>query len=250
MEVSQVTIWGYKNVIAHLSNFIKTYRDGEDIAINQMDYSFLKSFDSFLLQQKVVGKDTTKRNTVNKDHVRHRTILNAAVWEKVITNNPYATFPLRDTPTQRKYLEEQELRMIIEHDLGGNYSLQKVRDIFIWSVYTGLRFQDAMNMEVEKVKKDRDGNYTFQFYQEKTGESVNVPLLPPAVDIFLRYDNLERQASGKVLPQMSNQKVNAYLKVIGDLVGLKTTIARHTCATTVLLSNEIPVEVVSKWLGG
>ena len=76
---------------------------------------------------------------------------------------------------------------------------------------------------------------------------------PPAVAIFLRYDNLERQASGKVLPQMSNQKVNAYLKVIGDLVGIKTTIthhvARHTCATTVLLSNEIPVEVVSKWLG-
>ncbi len=74
--------------------------------------------------------------------------------------------------------------MIIEHDLGGNYSLQKVRDIFIGSVYTGLRFQDAMNMEVEKVKKDRNGNYTFQFYQEKTGESVNVPLLPPAVAIF------------------------------------------------------------------
>ncbi len=97
-EVSQVTIWGYKNVLAHLSNFIKIYRGGDDIAINQMDYSFLKSFDSFLLQQKAVGKDTTlKRNTVNKNHVRHRTILNAAVREKVITNNPYATFPLRDT---------------------------------------------------------------------------------------------------------------------------------------------------------
>ena len=253
-EVTQVTIWGYKNVLAHLSNFLKASGIGEDIAINQLDYGFLKNFDSFLLQQTAVGKDTTlKRNTVNKNHVRHRTILNAAVREKIIPNNPYSTFKLKDTPTQRKFLEEHELQMIIEHDLGGNASLQKVRDIFIWSVYTGMRFQDAMNMEAKKVKQDRAGNYTFQFYQEKTGESVNVPLLPPAVDIFLRYDNLERQASGKVLPQMSNQKVNTYLKVIGDLVGISTHIthhvARHTCATTVLLSNDIPLEVVSKWLG-
>jgi integrase/recombinase XerD len=253
-EVTQVTIWGYKNVMDHLSNFIKTYGVGEDIAINQIDYSFLKKFDSFLLQQKAVGKDTTlKRNTVNKNHVRHRTILNAAVRERIITNNPYATFPLRDTPSQRKYLEEQDLQKLIQHDLGGNASLQKVRDIFIWSVYTGLRFTDAMNMEANKVKQDRERNYTFQFYQEKTGESVNVPLLPPAVEIFLRYDNLEREASGKVLPQISNQKVNTYLKVIGDLAGITTPIthhvARHTCATTVLLSNKIPLEIVSRWLG-
>lgn len=90
-EVSQVTIWGYKNVLAHLSNFVKANAIGEDIAINQLDYGFLKSFDSFLLQQIAVGKDTTlKRNTVNKNHVRHRTILIAAVREKVISNNPYS----------------------------------------------------------------------------------------------------------------------------------------------------------------
>lgn len=108
-------------------------------------------------------------------------------------------------------------------------------------------------MEARQVQKDKEGNYSFQLYQNKTGEPVNVPLLPPAVAIFKQYDTDERKITGKVLPRISNQKVNSYLKVIADLVGIEKPlthhIARHTCATTVLLSNDVPIEIVSKWLG-
>ena len=253
-ELTARTIWGFKNLKDHLTNFIKNHVGEDDVSLKEIDYNFLKSLDSYLLKQKAEGKDTNlKRNTVNKHHTRLRTFLHAAVREGVLSKNPYSTFQLKDAPTQRKYLTEEELQLLIEHDLGENASLRRVRDIFIWSVYTGMRFQDAMDIEARQVQKDNEGNYSIQIYQNKTGESVNIPLLPPAEEIFKRYNDKERKVTGKVLPRMSNQKVNTYLKVIGNLTGIKTPIthhvARHTCATTVLLGNDISMEVTSKWLG-
>lgn len=253
-ELTARTIWGFKNLKDHLTKFVTLHVGEEDVALKDIDYNFLKNLDSYLLKQKAEGKSTTlKRNTINKHHVRLRTFLHAAVREGLLAKNPYSTFQLRDAPTQRKYLTEEELQRIIEHDLGGNTSLQRVRDIFIWSVYTGLRFQDAMDVDVKQVQRDSEGNYSIQIYQNKTGESVSVPLLPPVVKIYERYNDEERKVTGKVLPRMSNQKVNTYLKVIGNLAGIETPIthhvARHTCATTVLLGNDISMEVVSKWLG-
>ena len=82
---------------------------------------------------------------------------------------------------------------------------------------------------------------------------MNIPLLKPAIDIINKYDKEERAITGKVLPKISNQKLNAYLKVIADLTGIKKElthhVARHTCATTILITNGVPIEVVSKWLG-
>ncbi|AHM60931.1 integrase [Flammeovirgaceae bacterium 311] len=254
-ENAQRTIWGYNNFSDHLDSFLVHHNYGEDVLLNQIDYNFLQNLDSFLLQQKAVGKGEgkLKRNSVNKHHSRFRAILSQAVREGLLVKNPYAGFQLKNAPTHRQYLTAQELSSLIKHDLGGNASLKKVRDIFIWSVYTGLRYQDAIDMQARQVQKDKEGNYSFQLYQNKTGESVNVPLLPPAVAIFKRYDTDERKITGKVLPRISNQKVNAYLKVIADLVGIDKPlthhIARHTCATTVLLSNDVPIEIVSKWLG-
>jgi integrase/recombinase XerD len=254
-ETVERTIFGYKNFLRHLTAFVASQKLGPDVPLGQVDYGFLRALDSYLLQQKAAGKGEGKlqRNTINKHHTRFRAILHQAVREDLILKNPYKSFQLRDTPTKRKYLTEEELQILIDHDLGGNASLQRVRDIFIWSVYTGLRYQDAMDLEAKQVRKDGEGNYFFQFYQNKTGESVSIPLLDPAVEIFKRYNNDERKATGKVLPRMSNQKVNTYLKVIGDLVGIETPIthhvARHTCATTVLLANGISMEIVSEWLG-
>ena len=252
-ELTDRTIWGFKNLYDHLSKFVRLHCGNEDVTMKEIDYNFLKGLDSYLIKQKAEGKSTTlKRNTVNKHHVRLRTFLHAAVREGFLFHNPYSTFKLKDTPSQRKYLTEEEVQQITEHDLGGNNSLQRVRDIFIWSVYTGLRFQDAMDVEAKQVRKDSEGNYSIHVYQNKTGESVYIPLLPPAVEIFERYDNDERKARGKVLPVMSNQKVNTYLKVIGDLAGIDSPLthhmARHTCAT-ILLNNGMSLEMVGKWLG-
>jgi site-specific recombinase XerD len=108
-------------------------------------------------------------------------------------------------------------------------------------------------LAISEIHISKENEYTIKLDQSKTGISVSIPLLKPAIDIVNNYDNEERLISGKVLPKISNQKVNAYLKVIADLAEIQKElthhVARHTCATTILLTNGVPIEAVSKWLG-
>lgn len=253
-EVENETIVGYLATKKHLENFLQG-KKLNDILIENIDYRFINEFDLFLLNQKVnKSNNTMMRNTVNKHHTRLRTIILQAIKEGYIYKNPYSNFKLKKTPSTRTFLTNEELKQITEHSLGSNESLIKVRDIFIFSVYTGLRFEDAQNLTMNSITKEKNEKYTLRIQQEKTNESLAIPLLPNALNIISKYENCpERKVNNRVLPTLSNQKINAYLKVIGDLAGIskKLThhVARHTCATTVLLSNDVSIEAVSKWLG-
>ena len=160
---------------------------------------------------------------------------------------------MKKEQVNREELSEGELERIIEHDLNGNESLQRVRDLFIFSVYTGLRYQDAQDLEMKHIVKYDSGKQFIKMKQHKTGEIVNIPLLQPALDIIERYDNKERKITGKVLPRLSNQKLNVNLKEITKLVGIQKNVthhvARHTFATTILRDNDIPLEIISNLLG-
>lgn len=171
----------------------------------------------------------------------------------MISLNPYADFKLKSVNGKREFLTQEEIDEIIRNPLADNLSLIKVRDIFVFSVYTALRFTDAMNLKMEDINVDANGNKYIMLYQLKTTEPVIIPLLPRALEIIEKYQSAEREITKKVLPLISNQKMNSYLKTIADLCGINKPlthhIARHTCATTILLSNKVPMEVVSKWLG-
>ena len=253
-EVEKETVIRYKETKVHLIGLLQG-KKLNDILIEHIDYKFISDFDLYLLKQEVNhGAKTMERNTVNKHHSRLRTILIRAMREGYIIKNPYVDFRLKNTPSNRTFLTEEELKKIIDHQLGDNESLKRVRDIFIFSVYTGLRFEDAQQLTMDKIALDKKHNYTLTIAQEKTNEPLSIPLFKPAVDIIKKYEGTtDRQIYKTVLPQITNQKLNAYLKVIADLTGIKKTlthhVARHTCATTILLSNEVPIEVVSKWLG-
>jgi len=253
-EVSKETILHFGVTKKHLLNFLKE-KKMTDFPIERIDYNFISDFDLFLCKTQVNhGTNTMVQNTRNKHHTRVRTILIRAIREGFITKNPYMDFKLKKIPANRAFLTEEELQLITEHTLGGNESLIKVRDIFIFSCYTALRFEDAQNLSMDNISKDMKGKFTLRIKQEKTDENIAIPLLPPALSIIKKYESApERLVQGKVLPKFSNQKVNAYLKVIAELTDLKKNlthhVARHTCATTILLSNEVPMEAVSKWLG-
>lgn len=253
-EVSRDTVQRHKDTKEYVEKFLKEKRLS-DILVESFTYKYISDFDSFLINTKINhGPETLQRNTVNAHHSRLRTILIRAMKEGYIVKNPYLDFTLKDTPSQRTFLTEAELKKISTHKLGGNESLMRVRDIFIFSVYTGLRFEDAQQLTIDRIVKNKKRKYSLQLQQEKTSEPVLVPLLTPAWEIIRKYeDSPERKILKKVLPKISNQKFNVYLKVIAGLAGIKKNlthhVARHTCATTVLLSNEIPIEVVSKWLG-
>jgi len=252
-ELAKSSISRYTNTLDHLKQFLIQKKETNLLLIN-CDFKFLSEFDIYLITRTShITKQKLERNTVNKHHSRLRTVLIKAVKESLIQKNPYHDFKFKYNPSKRTFLTEDELKSISTHDLGLNPSLLKVRDIFLFSVYTGLRFQDAQSIKINQITTDKKGDSYLEFVQAKTKESMIIPLLKPALEIIQKYSTEEAKITGAILPRISNQKFNTYLKVIGTFAGIEKTlshhVARHTCATTILLSNEAPIEAVSKWLG-
>lgn len=132
--------------------------------------------------------------------------------------------------------------------------LQLVKDYFVFCCFTGLAYIDVVNLKSSSVSVGIDGNRWLVFDRKKTGTISRVPLLDPALEIIDKYRNHPSAVHrGNVFPSISNQKLNSYLKEIGDICGISKPLtfhlARHTFATTVTLSNGVPIESVSKMLG-
>lgn len=229
-----------------LKTFVKTVYKRDDIAVKAVDLSFIKAFDAELHKNKL------KVNTINGNyHKKLKAVLNSCIEEDIIATNPYSKFKLITEQTLRVFLSEEEMFKLKNNELGDNESLKIVRDIFLFSCYTGLRFEDAKRLSIDDIQNNGE-NYFIYRMQNKTGESINIPLSNFALEIINRYDNDERKVTGKVLPQRSNQKINTYLKAIANLVGITKTlthhVARHTCAT-MLLNRGVPMDIVQKTLG-
>lgn len=151
------------------------------------------------------------------------------------------------------FLTEEELTRIQNKEFSGK-GLNLVRDIFIFSCYTGLAYIDIFNLTQNQISKGIDGGLWIITNRQKTGTSSNVPLLPVVREIIEKYQGHPlTENSGKLLPVYTNQKVNEYLKTIADNCGINKKLtfhcARHTFATSVTLSNNVSIESVSKMLG-
>lgn len=230
-----------------------------DLPINEVDIALIHKFENWMTNQrsKQYGR-LYKRGTVNKLHQIFSTILNMAKRDDLIKTNPYEKFrfPRNESSDQPKYLTEEELAAIVAHDLGGNESLQRVRDFFVFCCFTGLRFNDAMHLEKHHVRKEkRKGRERFiiELIQQKTGNKVVIPLFGLAETLYLKQlEGDMYQLTGRLFVPLSNVKVNSYLKVIGDLCGIDKGLhhhmARHT-AGTYLLSKGVPEAHVSAILG-
>lgn len=246
-EIQPLSLEKYRQSLKSLQNFIQAKYKLEEYKLAHINYSFINAYDVYLKSNQQLH-----RNTANKYHTRLKTVLRKAYSEGITTNQPYSSFKLKTQKTNREFLSESELEKLIDLDLSENQSLSKVKDIFLFSVYTGIRFQDAQNLSIKNVIKEKK-NYFIQFTQAKTGESINIPILSTAKEIIDKYnESPERKILKRLLPRISNQKVNAYLKVISDLAGIRPIthhIARHTFATTICLNNKMPIEELSKLLG-
>jgi site-specific recombinase XerD len=249
---SKIMIDKHKNSLNKVKQFLESQKK-KDIRLEEINFKWISEYDYFLMTNLFNEKIKLSRNTANKQHNRLKAVLTQAFKEGRLPSDPYYGHKKKDTPTTREFLTQEEIDKLKKHDLGNNESLIRVRDMFLFSVYTGLRFSDSMALACTDIFKDKDGRYWINKLQEKTKERVMVPLLKYAVEIFLKYDNKEREITGFVLPRISNQKLNAYLKTIANLAKIDKVLthhmSRHTFATTVTLSNEIPLEIVSKWLG-
>jgi integrase/recombinase XerD len=247
-QIKTISLNKYKQSQTTLHNYIPEKYGLPDLLMDQVNYEFINGYDLYLKKTLNLHK-----NTINKYHSRLRTVLLKALAEGIVTKQPYANFKLVTQKTDREFLSQEDLTKVVIKDLSHNKSLDKVRDLFVFSCYTGLRFQDAQNLTLDNLTIYNKKAF-LRFTQEKTGRAIDIPLLPAAKKIIDKYKNEpERKILNKLLPKISNQKVNSYLKVISDLVDLKKTLthhmARHTFATTICLNNGMPMEDVSKLLG-
>lgn len=252
-EVAKGTVANYRATLGHLRTFVAQQKI-KDILLEQVNYKFIADFEHYLLLSiNPQNGKPIERNTVNKQHQRVKAVLNKAIREDLLAKNPYINFTFKFTKTSRNFLTDDELDKLQWHSLADNKSLLRVRDIYLFSVYTGLRFSDAMGLKTENIVREKDGSRWLQIVQEKTDEYLRIPILAPAGVLIDKYDNAERAITGRILPAITNQKLNAYLKTITELVGIEKELthhtARHTFATTITLANDVPIEVVSRMLG-
>jgi integrase len=168
-----------------------------------------------------------------------------------LEKDPFKNFKLRYIRNERNYLTERELDLI-EGTSFMTVGLNRVKDVFLFSCYTGLSYIDIKELHPNQVLIGIDGNQMIHTKRAKTNESVKIPLLPRAKEILDKYKE-EMELTGKPLPVYSNQRTNKNLKEIAKACGIHKNItfhaARHTFATTVTLSNGVPIETVSKLLG-
>jgi hypothetical protein len=164
--------------------------------------------------------------------------------------DPFVNYKIRFNRVDRGYLTDQEMQTIMDKEFVSK-RLEQVRDIFIFSCFTGLAYVDVKHLTTDNIRMSFDGKLWIMTHRQKTDTPVNVPLLNIPLSILKKYEG--KHPNGQLLPVLSNQKLNSYLKEIADLCGIKKTItfhlARHTFATTTTLSKGVPIETVSKMLG-
>lgn len=251
-QVVKSTQAKYKQTFDCLINYFNS--SDREPAVKDIDFHFITKWDDYLKHTPYNNNgDMLQLNSVNKHHSRLKAVLNEAIRRQILSFNPYANFKLRYPQANREYLTQQEIHQLCDVNLANHPTASQVRDIFLFSCYTGLRYSDAMALNMENIQKIGNELY-LRIDQIKTGERREIPLLGSALSIIEKYSWCnERMIENKVLPKLSNPKVNEYLKFIAEKAQIKKHlthhVARHTCATTILLDNEVPIETVSHWLG-
>ena len=189
-------------------------------------------------------KTLNHQPTIHGYHKRLKTYIKDAIQRGYVKDDPYLLFKVqRGSSTIRRYLTHEELN-IIENTIIADSSISKVRDLFVFQCYTGMSYSDLIKFNWNECFIE-DGDYYIRYIRFKTGVEYFLMILPPAMDIIKKFNNK--------LPVISNQQYNLRLKVVGKMCGIEksltTHVARHTFATTITLSNGVPISIVSKMLG-
>ncbi len=237
----------------YIQNFLRSKFPSGDVYLRQLRYEFITSFEHYIRTNALKEGDPCTNNGTMKHLERLRKMINWAVKNEWLDSDPFNNFKLHFKRTEREFLTEQELGAIVKVQLSTPI-LQKVRDLFMFSCYTGLSFIDLVQLKPHQVIAGSEDVKWISTTREKTSTAVNIPLLEPAVNILERFkDDPSATVNETVFPKISNQEMNRSLKIIAGLSGISKQMtfhmARHTFATTVTLMNGVPIESISKMLG-
>lgn len=247
-EFSPLTLERYTTSKKHTQDFMKWKYKVDDMDIRKLDYQFMTNYEFWLKSVRKCDHNTSMKYLSN-----FKKIVNICIKSGWLDRDPFVGFKMTKREVERPFLVEEELNRIIETTFIMP-RMSQVRDIFIFCCYTGLAYVDVEKLTREEITTGIDGEKWIWTSRQKTESTTRIPLLPPALEILDRYkDDPQCAIKKRLLPVLSNQKMNTYLKEIADACKItkKMTFhtARHTFATTVTLTNGVPIETVSRMLG-
>ena len=247
-EYAPGTLERYKTSLSHTIEFLQWKYKVSDIEINKIDHAFVTDYEFWLRSVRNCANNTAVKYIKNFNKIIKICLAND--W---LDKNPFANYKSKVKEVERVYLSEEEIQNIIEKDFKTE-RLSLVRDIFLFSCFTGLAYIDVKNLTKSHISIGIDGEKWIFTHRQKTESASKIPILPLTQMIIDKYeDNPQSVNQEKLLPILSNQKMNAYLKEIATVCNIEKEltfhIARHTFATTVTLTNGVPIESVSKMLG-
>ncbi|SDE53366.1 Site-specific recombinase XerD [Pricia antarctica] len=238
----------YHTTKSHISEYLQSEYRKKDIPVRDVDLKFIKGFEYFLKVTKACNHNSALKYVNN-----FKKIVRIAVANDWLTKDPFYNYKVQFKTVEREFLSKEELQRLIDKYIDGE-RLGIVRDMFVLCCFTGLAYVDVKTLKPEEIHQNEDGSFYIKSKRSKTDTGFTIPLLPTAVAIIEKYKAHPKVVNKDcVIPVLSNQKSNAYLKEIADRCDIKknltTHLARHTFATTVTLTNGVPIETVGKMLG-
>ena len=247
-EYAPGTLERYTTSLKHTIEFMQWKYNISDIDITKIDHAFITDYEFWLRSVRNCANNTAVKYIKNFNKIIKLCLAND--W---LDKNPFANYKSKVKEVERVYLTETEIQSIIEKNFKTE-RLSLVRDIFLFSCFTGLAYVDVKNLTKSHISFGIDGEKWIFTHRQKTESASKIPILPVTQMIIDKYENHPQcNNEDKLLPILSNQKMNAYLKEIAGICEIEKEltfhIARHTFATTVTLTNGVPIESVSKMLG-
>ncbi len=248
IEYAPGTYERYQTSLKHTKDFLNWKYNISDIDITKIDHAFITDYEFYLRSVRKCANNTAVKYIKNFNKIIKLCLAND--W---LDKNPFANYKSKVKEVERVYLSEVEIQNIINKDFKTE-RLSLVRDIFLFSCFTGLAYIDVKNLTKSHISIGIDGDKWIFTHRQKTESASKIPVLPVTQMIIDKYaDHPQAINEEKLLPILSNQKMNAYLKEIAAVCEIEKEltfhIARHTFATTVTLTNGVPIESVSKMLG-
>ena len=246
ITTSKRTLDKYILVRNRLQDYIASQLGVKDISLEEVTPKFLSNFDNYLRVEYNMAN-----NHAMKIRQKLRTIYKVAIDNGWVSKNPFSTVKIHFDPVERDVLTKSELTALIQTDMIFD-RLEKMRDVFVFACFTGLAHCDVAGLTKENIITDEAGQVWLKTHRQKTSEVVDIPLLEIPQLIIKKYQGM-KELNGKLLPTLTNSCSNLYLKEVAVRCGINKTLtfhmARHTFATTVTLSNGVPIESVAKMLG-